>query len=463
MVAIERFLDPPPVGDRSYDLAALGYLEEEYTVRGTARCFAIAGERTPDGRWASQPGAQAPFVTRMLVRRPRERQRFSGVLAVEWLNVSAGTDAAAEWSLLHRHLVRRGDAWVGISAQRAGIDGGGLVEGPHLRKAWPQRYAHLSHPGDPWAYDIFTQAAKAAIAAFGPTHAIAVGESQSAAFLVSYINAVDAHARLFDGFLVHGRGANGARMDGFRLAAGELGASLRRIPSRHEAIRADARVPVMVLQSETDVVTLGGGLPEQPDGDRIRVWEIAGAAHADTYAMFAAAADDGTLDAPALARLLAPTTRLPIATTERPVNSGPQQHYVGQAAYEALAQWIAGGISPPVAPRLRLTDERIDLVRDDDGIALGGVRTPWTDVPTAVLSGLGQGGGGFAVLFGTTAPLEFRYRDVDAYLARFEASLDAAIAAGFILRADRAEIVALARATVTWPPGRTHPAPGAFR
>jgi hypothetical protein len=76
-------------------------------------------------------------------------------------------------------------------------------------------------------------------------------------------------------------------------------------------------------------------------------------------------------------------------------------------------------------------------------------------VPTSVLSGTGQRGELFAFLFGTTAELS----QVDLarlypggredYLAKFAASLDAAITAGFLLAEDRPEILALA--TASWP------------
>ena len=94
-------------------------------------------------------------------------------------------------------------------------------------------------------------------------------------------------------------------------------------------------------------------------------------------------------------------------------------------------------------------------MRDDLGIATGGIRTPWTDVPVAILSGTGQRGELFAFLFGTTtaltdADLARLYPGGQAdYLAQFERSLDAAIKAGFLLAEDRAEILAVAAAS--WP------------
>ncbi|MDX6416651.1 MAG: hypothetical protein QOG28_1271, partial [Trebonia sp.] len=164
------------------------------------------------------------------------------------------------------------------------------------------------------------------------------------------------------------------------------------------------------------------------------------------------ARDDGRLAPAAFAGLMKPATALMFATTDFPVNSGPQQHYIGQAALDALVAWAAGGPVPPQAPRLELDAER-HLVPGEHGIARGGIRTPWVDVPTVTLSGVGQAGEGFAVLAGRTDPfdrqtLERLYPGGPAdYLDRFAASLDAAIAAGFLRPEDRAEILGLAEAS----------------
>ena len=42
--------------------------------------------------------------------------------------------------MTHTHLVRRRHAWVGVTAQRAGLEGGGLVDnGMHLKKLFPDQ------------------------------------------------------------------------------------------------------------------------------------------------------------------------------------------------------------------------------------------------------------------------------------------------------------------------------------
>jgi hypothetical protein len=449
---------PLPAG--SYDLASLGYAEEEYRIAGDARSFVLAGDRNGGGHWGVEPGPEAPFVSRFVVRRPIDPKRFSGTVIVEWNNVSGGIDIGPDWTLLHRSLTASGHVWVGVTAQKAGIDGGGLVDGLHLKLLDPGRYADLQHPGDAWSYDIFTQvgelwrsAEASPLGELRPHRLIAMGESQSAAFLVTYINAIDPEAQVFDGYLVHGRGGSGAGLDGFRISAKEsLGDATRVMTAHPERIRDDARVPVLVLQSETDVVLLGGGAPLQPDGEHLRLWEIAGAAHADTYLLVAGPADDGSLSAERMADLMQPTSHLIMGDTETPINSGPQQHYVGQAALDHLVKWVSDGTPPPGAPRLVTIDEGRQFAVGEHGIALGGIRTPWVDVPTATLTGLGQTGQDFAFLFGRT--VEFDASTLEScypggreeYLQRFTESLDGSIAAGYIRAEDRHEILALASA-----------------
>ena len=186
---------------RDYDLATLGYEETEYAVSGTAQSYELKGERGADGEWDVKPGAEAPFRTRIVVRRPSDPERFSGTVVVEWHNVSAGIDAAPDWGFFHRQLAAQGHAWVGVSAQKVGIDGGGFVQSIHLKLLAPERYAALEHPGDAWSFDMFTQVARLLrlpadqnpLAGLTAEHVLAAGESQSAACLVTYINAVDPH------------------------------------------------------------------------------------------------------------------------------------------------------------------------------------------------------------------------------------------------------------------------------
>lgn len=452
---------------RDFDLAALGYEEVEYLVSGTACSYELEGERGEDGRWAVKPAADAPFRTRCIVRKPSDPSRFSGVVIVEWHNVSAGIDAAPDWGFFHRAATAAGHVFVGVSVQKAGIDGGGIAEGIHLKLLDPDRYERLEHPGDAWSFDIFTQVARLLrlpaeenpLQGLTAQRLIAAGESQSAACLVTYVNAIDPLTQVFDGYFVHGRPAAGLSIDGVFIRSARPDAdagpppSTEALVSTGERIREDARVHVLVLQSETDVILLGGQWARQPDSDRVRLWEMAGAAHADTYTVSAGRHDDGSLSGERFAELLRPTTNLFIGQTETPVNAGPQQHYVAQAALDHLVRWVLEGVAPPTAPRLEVDDTGADFHKDAHDNVLGGIRTPWVDVPVATLSGLGQAGDSFAFLFGRTAPFdEAKLADLYPggkadYLARFEGSLDATIRAGFVRVEDREEILAIAAAS----------------
>jgi alpha/beta hydrolase family protein len=451
------------IGD--LDLRTAGYVRQEWFLEGMASAYGMRGQRRVDGRWQAARTVRAPFKTRFVLYRPEEASRFNGTVVVEWHNVSGGVDASPDWFFLHRHVMREGAAWVGVSAQRAGIDGGGLVPGMPLKSADPQRYGSLVHPGDAFAFDIYSEVGRvlrtAGSGPLGPLEAqglIAVGESQSAGFLVTYVNAVDPIERCFDAFLIHGRPGAAPGLDGEYLRAprdGDLSnvsTNVSGLGAEGHRIREDVRVPVLTFQSETDVVLLGGGRARQPDSEHFRLWELAGAAHFDTYGLFATHVDRDGISVEELARHLAPTCDVIGMTAGAPVNSAPQQHYVLNAALTHLDRWVRDGTPAPEAPRLAAEDAMATkLVRDDLGIARGGIRTPWVEAPSAVLSGDSPGGGGFLFLFGKTVALDEATLSrlypggPDEHRRRFEAATAAAVRAGYLLARDAGEINGLAR------------------
>ena len=209
---------------------AAAYLEEEFFVEGTASSFAPTGPLSTNGQWTVEPTASAPFRTRVIVRRPRSADTFNGTVLVEWLNVSSGQDADPDWRYLGAEICRSGYAYVGVSAQQVGISGrqggddlaGKLMQGmrlPSLVESDEARYGSLVHPGDAFAYDIFSAAARALRAdtvileGLQPTNILAIGESQAAAHLTTYVNGLAQRDRLFDGFLIHSRGSGAALWD----------------------------------------------------------------------------------------------------------------------------------------------------------------------------------------------------------------------------------------------------------
>ena len=212
--------------------------------------------------------------------------------------MSGGLDAAPDYTYLRSEIVRRGYAWVGVSAQLIGIEGGPVAvsvpqaeaagAGKGIKNIDPARYGDLVHPGDAFSYDIYTQVARAlrepsghrrarsAHAAAGARHRrVAVGLRAD-----HLRDGVQPLTHEFDGFLIHSRGGAAAPL-------GEPGQGIDiagTIGGQATKLRTDGRAPIIVVQTETDILGVLGAYPaRQRDSARFRWWETAGTAHADRF------------------------------------------------------------------------------------------------------------------------------------------------------------------------------------
>ena len=438
----------PVSGGRGQPFAALatvpqGYVEEERFLSGTATGYSKAGPWDVDGAWAVKPASTAPFSIRILIRRPADAKRFNGIVVVEWLNVTAQAEGAADFMQMQEEILREGYAWVGVGAQAVGVNAPrtGL-------KAWDaDRYASLSHPGDAYSYDIFSQAARAlrqprgedSLGGLRIRYVLATGRSQSAFRLVTYINAIHPGARLFDGYFVHSRGSNAAGLSAEALARDASDP----IPAGAR-IRTDIDVPVFDLQTEGDMVALRSHLTRQDPSPRYRRWELAGAAHAETPRWVVE-------EPPPLDRGQG---------CRAPVNAAPHHAFV-KAGLRALTRWVRDGVAPPQSPAIELSDSAAadPIVRDSFGNAKGGVRLPEVEAPTATIDGTrndvekpAPGAQNFCFLFGQTVPfdrakLASLYPSHDAFVKKFTAAVDALEKTGYLLAPEAEEARQAARAS----------------
>ena len=414
------------------DLAASKYTEAEVFFSGTANAYEKDGSWGTDGVWKTKAGRTADYTVRMLVRRPADQRRFNGVLIVEWLNVTAMAEGAADYMQMKEEIEREGYAWAGIGAQASGVNAPrtGL-------KAWdPERYKPLVHPGDAFSYDIFSQGAQALrhpgsldpLGGLRVRTMIATGRSQSAFRLVTYINAFHAQAHLFDGYFVHSRGANAAG-----LTAEQLARDADPIPAGAH-IRADIDVPVFDVQTEGDMVALRAHLTHQDQNKHYRRWEIAGAAHAEV---------------PRWVPIAPPPLAMGLGgpACKDPINSAPHDAIV-KAALAALTRWVRDGKAPQQSPAVAIGDPAAadPIVRDDRGLAKGGIRLPELEAPVARLDGIANavggaaaaGGQNFCFLFGHTVPFDAStvtalYPSHDAFVKKFSAAVDALERDGYLL------------------------------
>jgi hypothetical protein len=442
------------------DLAAQGYEEQEYFLQGTAHLYGPQGRWGDDGRWSVTLAGSAPYRTRLLVRKPTDPSRFDGTVVVSWLNVNGAFETDPEWAQLGTELMREGAAFVEVSAQMLGIDG------PLGAKQWDEaRYGTLDLSSDALSYDVFSQAAQALRRPKGidpldgfasSRRLIASGQSQSAQRLVTYINAFQPVTKLFDGFLLVSRFRGAAPLGRTLLPAeGVLDpdgadpnhpflpdplAALVSGPAQAQ-IRTDTKVPVFVVLSETEA------RQDRPvrraDSDRFRTWEVAGASHVDA-----------TGTAATIAQLRRDFPKVPTGQlTSCPDPNTFPMRFALRAAVASLARWVAEGTPPATAPPLSIDPKTGDLARDARGNAIGGLRLPAIDVPTARYSGQSNGSG-YCGLTGATVPfspstLAQLYPTPQAFSDAVAGAANAAVAAGHLLADDADGIVAASRGGAT--------------
>lgn len=407
-----------PFFSTSVDLASYGYVEEEFFFEGTANRY-----NTPPLGTGTIIDSGHAYRTRMVVRRPVSPTKFNGTVLVEWQNVTVGFDADLAWEAFSDYIIRKGYAWVGVSAQRVGVD----QPTTGLRNWSPNRYGTLDvteggtiTPVDALSYDIFSQAIQAVRSPVGiyplnTLHAervIAMGVSQSAYRLAVYHNSIHPLAGVVDGFLLVG-----GTMASFA----------------EPSLRTDLNVKVFKLLSETDIALLTEVALRQPDSDHFRRWEVAGAAHIDFQAL-------ETLRPLVIREGFA----FPFPVCTLPPLSRIPYRFTGYAAIDHLVRWITDNTQPPSAPEITVVSAGPPVVvaRDSFGNALGGIRLPQFDVPTATNTGVNSGAG-LCRLFGSYQPfddatLNSLYSNHGVYVNQVTQSARKNVWNGFLLQGEAA-------------------------
>jgi hypothetical protein len=108
-----------------------GYVEEEFFISGLSNVYTWDANNNPIIRTPD-----APYTTRIIVRRPENLNKFSGTVWVEFMNPTLAFDLDRMWQLHYDQILRDGDAWVGITSKPIAI----LA----LKNFDPVRYAPLS-------------------------------------------------------------------------------------------------------------------------------------------------------------------------------------------------------------------------------------------------------------------------------------------------------------------------------
>ncbi len=424
------------------DLKKAGYVEEEFIVSGTANTYDWAA----DGSLTVKT-ANAPYSTRILVRRPADRARFSGHAIVELLNPARRFDWAMMSGYSRDSFIEHGDAWVGVTMP-------GSVDA--LRKFNPTRYPSVafanpdpsetcaagrggpttSEQEDGLKWDMLSQVA-AALKNGANLNARYVYMTSQGADVLTYAAAIQTHATLENGKPIY---------DGFLVKTpGGVGRIRRCAPA---VPRGDARqmihnvgVPVIEVVAQGEI----GADYQRPDSDqandRFRIYEVAGAAHIDMWAY-----RELPIMQDQLAASGAPGQGTPAwpfnakCDPDIPLQEHPLLKYVFDGAFANLEQWAEKGTAPPKAERITMKD----------GVAVGGVRNPYVDVPAASYTTTVPGPGTCRELGSTTsfdsAKIDSLYGSRKKYEAKVAESVDSMVKERWITKSDGQKIKAEAAA-----------------
>jgi hypothetical protein len=429
-----------------------GYVEEEYLVSGTANVYTwpapgAAKVRTPN----------APYTTRILVRRPKRAKDASGNVVVEMLNPSNLFDLNIGWALAHEEFLRRGDTWVGITAKPIAVDA--------LKTFDPKRYKDLSFanplpltdpancatvPADSarttengLIWDINGQVgawlrsdAKSNPMRGSVERVYGFGYSQTGGYLNTYVNAIhplDVRRNgrpIFDGYLIEVAG--GAFVGLVPINQCEPAPPVTD-PRRQIA---NVGVPVIRAMSQSDYLT--GIASRRPDsdapGDRYRHYEVAGAGHASPDELYYSAQPDDIEQA----NRAVP----PFGCNEGP-RSRLSMRLATNAMFRNLDRWVRRGIAPPRAEPIKV--ENGAPVLDEHENVIGGVRSPYVDVPTATWFG-NASGASFCRIAGWERPfsqakLQALYPDHDDYVGKVIRSTGQLVTDRFVTIQDGLELI----------------------
>jgi hypothetical protein len=293
-------------------LAAFNYETHEYLISGTAN--------------------NEPYTTRMVVRRPADISKFSGLVLAEAMH---GSGSAHMFEFTSIYLMSSGHAAVEV-----------LTTPPAQFTAFNEpRYRTLKLSGAQ-TNEILAQAGalvrEGGLLGAPVRKMVLAGTSMTAGVTINYM---PAHAvyrtpkmqRIYDGFL----------------------------PMSNGSLIGDTDVPIVHVPTMHEV---SGNITNRQDGDapgkQYRLYEFAGMGHIDTR----------------------DSVRLKPNPCQLPLSTFPVQAYMS-VALDHLLKWVDKGTVPPRAERILLDRDQSNdgsmMALDEHGNPRGGIRTTYVDVPAA--------------------------------------------------------------------------------
>ncbi|KAI5467805.1 hypothetical protein BGZ63DRAFT_431361 [Mariannaea sp. PMI_226] len=399
------------------------YVSREYLISGVA-----AGE---------------PFCTRILLRCPADVTKFSGFVVEEPSHLWGGTSI---WRHINRWLMRNGHAWLEVDSQAPSALG-------KIKNIDPERYRDMHFIPGPLAdefqenipfvtdatkeslgeaYDAFkslwwpaTLQSQEIIAAASyalrsgqlglmATRVVLSGLSQTGGLTRRFITHSAPHLRLPDGELPF-EGFIPCQSGGAALPDASGGAKIIELLGESEF--PSVRFPCGVSGQQK------GTTHRRPDSGSFRVYEVAGMAHRESR--YASAID---------------VKRWSVSKPAGMEWSTFSNSFIYHAVFEAMLRWIDGRAQPPPSATIQTIGTTDEIVRDEHGNAMGGVRTFHVEAPVSRLVAATPRGRpnwywGSEVLF-EAEKLRALYGSVSNYRQLAGKSLVRQVESGFLLPAD---------------------------
>ncbi|MCB6203240.1 alpha/beta hydrolase domain-containing protein [Extibacter muris] len=447
---------------RKCEFARNGYVEEEYFLYGTSKVYKWRGGK----KTVAFEGA--PYVNRLIVRKPENTARFSKNVVVEILNSTSFIDFDRVWVLCRRHMMRKGDVYIGVTSKPNVLSAMYKMDYERYSElCWPnpcgedtglspEKLGNMEGASSPCSedglfWDMLTDLAKMLrvphnelLPEYGHYWQYLSGWSQSGGYMIRFLNTF-AYERnqkqpYFDGYFSCGSAS--VCMPDLNQSYGATGRNLPRMIQK-------CREPFIEVHTESENQKWGNYEARGEDSDsrelKYRVYDIAGATHDSKSTMI----DYYMGDCDVMKCGIIPN----YPGKEIYPNDSPYE-LVFHAALEYLYRWTREGI-PPVRTAPIETDENHENITDEHGNAKGGWRLPFITCPLAAYvpycTPMKPEFTFASRLFGYKEPfpdekVRTLYKTYDNYMQKVENETDRCIREGLLLAEDRESCIAYCEA-----------------
>lgn len=366
-----------------------GFVEEEYFVSAIANVYDFDKDKEKVFKFQEN----IPYTTRILVRRPLSKEKFTGRCYIDIMNASNNYDIEDLWRRSYLHIMENNHMYIGVTSKPTNI--------LSLKNFDLDRYRSLSMPAknpapqpaaldtrtgsidgceDGLIWDILYQVGREAknnpqsfCGGLDVKYLYLSGQSQSGMYLNTYVNFMHNYykdqgcEKVYDGYL--------------SLASGGLTRALRQDPDEklNFAIRPSREeeidVPVITFNTECDYHlfgTMGDGLVktknENSPTNKRRYYDMTAAAHTDTASPLVPTNEE-------IQKTKCPP-RILDNEYEFRLNDLKFDYYIN-AMLDRLHDWATGGNPPQII-------DPIDFDKKDAyGHHQGGLRSIYLLVPKA--------------------------------------------------------------------------------